>query len=385
MSKKSRSIDTKVIHSGEQRPRVDGALVQPIFQTATYEYEYGLEYHDVKYIRLNNSPNHVALGKKLAAIESGETAMVVASGMAAITTTLLSFLSSGDHMLCHKSVYGGTNGLISHDFPDLNIAATYVDACNPADWEKQLRPETKLFYLEAITNPTMEIADFEAVVAFAKEHGLITVIDNTFASPFNFRPAEHGFDISLHSATKYINGHSDIAAGVIITRKALMEKIVPRLNHFGGCLDANSCFLLNRGVKTLSLRMRQHNASALTLAKFLEDHPKVKSVNYPGLASHPYHERAKKLFDGNGGMISFEPDGDQQFARKLLASLKLVCDAPSLGGVETLACIAALVTHSGVSAEERQRAGISDSLIRLSVGIEDVDDLIEDFKQALEA
>lgn len=385
MAHKYQKLQTKLVHSGEPYPRVDGAIVQPIYQSSTYEYTHGAGYHDIKYVRLSNSPNHTSLNSKLADIESAEAAMACASGMAAISTSLLTFLGSGDHMLCHNSLYGGTNDLINRDFPGLGIEATFVDACEPGSWKQHLRENTKVFYVETITNPTLVVADLKAVVEFAKEHGLITMIDNTFASPVNFRPAEHGFDLSLHSATKYLNGHTDIAAGAIIGRADLLEQIVPRLNHLGGHLDPNTCFLLSRGMKTLALRVGYQNQSALALAQFLEGHSAVGEVKYPGLPSNPNHQRAKELLDGFGGMVCFEVKGGQEAAEKVIANMKVAVEAPSLGGVETLVSIPALVSHSGLTDEERARSGISDSLIRVSVGIEDTEELIEDFRQALEA
>ena len=384
MAHNYKKMQTKLVHSGEPRPRPDGAIVQPIYQSSTYEYTHGADYHDIKYIRLNNSPNHVALNKKLAAIENAEAAMACASGMAAISTSLLTCLGAGDHAIFHNSLYGGTNDLVTKDFPEMGIEASFVDACEPDTWKQHLRDNTKVFYVETITNPTLVVPDLHAVVEFAKQHNLITMIDNTFASPVNFRPSEHGFDLSLHSATKYLNGHTDLVAGAIIGRADLLERIVPRLNHLGGSLDPNTCFLLNRGMKTLTLRMRCQNENALALARFLEGHPGVGEVKYPGLPSHPNHERAGALLDGFGGMVSFEVKGSEEDAARVISKLKIGVEAPSLGGLETLVSIPALVSHSGLTAEERARSGISDSLIRVSVGIEDTEELIADFRQALE-
>jgi cystathionine beta-lyase/cystathionine gamma-synthase len=384
MAQEYEKMQTKLVHAGEPHPRADGALVQPIYQSSTYEFTRGVSYHDTKYIRLSNSPNHITLGRKLAAVENAEAALACASGMAAISTALLSFLGAGDHAIFHNSLYGGTNDLITKDFPDLGIEASFVDACKPETWKQHLRENTKIFYVETITNPTLVVADLPAVVEFARANGLISMIDNTFASPVNFRPAEHGFDLSLHSATKYLNGHTDIAAGAVIGRADLLGKITHRLNHLGGSIDPNTCFLLNRGMKTLALRVRQQNESALALARFLHEHPAVSEVKYPGLPSHPNHERAKALLDGFGGMISFEVKGGQETALQVMSRMKIAVEAPSLGGLETLVSVPALVSHSGLTAEERQRSGISDGLIRVSVGIEDTSELIEDFKQAME-
>ena len=259
----------------------------------------------MKYIRLNNTPNHDALHEKLSALENAEAALVTSSGMSAISTTLLTFLGSGDHLLAQKTLYGGTYSFVTHDIKKWGIGFTLIDPDSHDTWEQALKPETKVIYVETMSNPLLEVGDLEAVVDFAKNHNLISVIDNTFASPFNFRPPEIGIDISLHSCTKYLNGHSDIVAGAIVGREDLIEEIIPVMNHFGGCLDPHACFLLHRGVKTLAVRMKQHNENAQSLAEFLEQHPAVEKVNYPGLESHPHHDRAKSLFDGFSGMFSF--------------------------------------------------------------------------------
>ena len=376
-------IDTKLIHSGEPEPRVEGAVSMPIFQSSTFEYAGESDYHDLKYIRLNNTPNHNAVHAKLAALENAEAAIVTASGMAAISTALLTVLSNCDHLLVQNCLYGGTHDLITKDFPDLGVEHTFIDANDPSGWEAQLRPNTKAIYVETMTNPLIEVADLKAIAAFAKKHGLISFIDNTFASPVNFRPAEHGYDVSLHSATKYLNGHSDIVAGVCIGNTEIIGKIKKKLDHFGGSMDPHAVFLLHRGMKTLALRMRYQNDSALRIANFLETHPAVEKVNYPGLESHRGHQHAVDLFDGYGGMLSFELKGNAADADAFLKRTKLPIVAPSLGGVETLATRPALTSHAGMSPDDRQRLGIEDRLIRLSVGIEATEDLIADFEQAL--
>lgn len=383
MKKPYKGLATTLIHGGEPKPKIDGAVVQPIFQAATYEYRGEDSYHDIRYVRLNNTPNQVALAEKMALLEGSEAAIISGSGMAAISSALLAFLGAGDHLLCHNSLYGGTNDFITKDFPRMNIDATFVDACDPASWEKHILPTTKIFYVEAMTNPVLDVGDLEAVVDFCKKHSLISIIDNTFASPYNFRAVDFGFDIAVHSATKFLNGHSDVVAGVTAGSLELLEKIKPVLNHLGGCLDPHATAMLQRGVKTLALRMRQHNENAQKLAEFLEGHPRVASVKYPGLKNHPHHDRAVKLFNGFGGVVSFELDGDQQYAKDVLSRLQLGVDAPSLGGIETLVSIPAIVSHAGLSPEERKRSGISDSLIRVAIGIEDFEDLKDDFEQAI--
>ena len=378
------SIETKVVHSGEPRPRIAGAVVMPVFQSATYQYAGEKSYDDVRYIRLNNTPNQLALADKLAALENAEDALVTASGMAAISTSLLTFLGKGDHLLAQDCLYGGTHDFVTRDIREFGISYDFIDGNNPESWKQNLKPTTKAIYVETISNPLMQVPDLEAVVSFAKSHGLVSMIDNTFASPVNFRPLEMGFDLSLHSATKYLNGHSDIVAGAVIGKSNLIERVTHKLNHLGGSLDPHAAFLLHRGIKTLALRVKQHNESALQIAHFLEKHPAVSKVNYPGLESHPNYERAKRLFDGYGGMMSFELHDGVEGAESFMRAAWLPAVAPSLGGVETLLTRPSLTSHSGLSQENRRRLGISDGLVRLSVGIEATQDLIGDFQQALE-
>jgi cystathionine beta-lyase/cystathionine gamma-synthase len=379
---KQKGIETKLIHSGEPEPRINGAVSMPIFQTAMFEYA-GESYHDIRYIRLNNTPNHLVLHQKLAALENGEAALVTASGMAAISTALFTILSNGDHLLAQECLYGGTHDLLTKDFADFGLSYDFINAHDPQSWKNKLRPKTRAIYVESMTNPLLQVADLKAVAQFAKEHDLVSIIDNTFASPVNFRPPEWGYDLSLHSCTKYLNGHSDIVAGAVIGRRELIDKLKHKLDHFGGSLDPHAAFLLHRGMKTLAVRMRHQNESALKIAKYLAQHPAIERVNYPGLESHPDYARACELFDGFSGMLSFEVKGGVQTAQNLMKRVHLPIKAPSLGGVETLITRPATTSHSGMSPADRNRLGITDSLIRLSVGIEATDDLIEDFQQAL--
>jgi len=383
MSATFKSLATKLIHAGEPEPRISGAVSMPIFQSAMFEYAGETNYHDLKYIRLNNTPNHLALHKKLAALENAEDALVAASGMAAISTALLTMLSAGDHLLAQNTLYGGTHDLLTKDFATFGLSYDFIDADNPDSWKSKLRPNTKAIYVESMTNPLLQVADLKAVPQFAKAHSLVSLIDNTFASPMNFRPAEWGFDISLHSCTKYLNGHSDLVAGAIIGRAGLIEKIRHKLNHLGGSLDPHACFLLHRGMKTLAVRMRQHNESALKIARFLEQHPAIAKVNYPGLESHPHHQRARELFDGCSGMLSFEMKGGLTAAERFMKSTTLPIIAPSLGGIETLLTRPAITSHAGMSPQDRLRVGIVDGLIRMSVGIEATEDILEDSERAL--
>ena len=385
MSKIYKHLETKLIHAGEPDPLINGAVSMPVFQSSTFEYTGATSYNDLKYIRLNNTPNHIALHQKLAALENTEAALVTASGMAAISTTLLSILSSGDHFLAQECLYGGTHDFITKDLETFGISYDFIDGDDPDSWEHKLKPNTKAIYVETMTNPLLQVADLKAVVEFAKAHGLISLIDNTFSSPVNFRPPEWGFDLSLHSCTKYLNGHSDIVAGAVIGRADLIEKITHKLNHLGGSLDPHACFLLHRGLKTLAVRVKYQNESALTIANFLEKHSAIKKINYPGLESHPRHQRASELFDGFSGMLSFELNDGVQAAERFIQNTTLPISAPSLGGVESLITRPAITSHSGMSPKDRQALGISDALIRLSVGIEATEDIIEDFDQALNA
>jgi cystathionine beta-lyase/cystathionine gamma-synthase len=376
--------ETKLIHAGEPEPRIGGAVSMPIFQSATFEYKGEKTYDAIRYIRLNNTPNHLALHQKLAALENAEAALVTASGMAAISTTLLTVLSAGGHMLAQDCLYGGTHDLLTRDFASFGLSFDFINADDPDSWKQKLRSNSKAIYVESMTNPLLQVADLKAVPSFAREHGLLSIIDNTFTSPINFRPIEWDYDLSLHSATKYLNGHSDIVAGAVIGKASLVEEITRRLNHLGGTLGPHAAFLLHRGLKTLAVRMRHHNESALRVAQFLEQHPAVSQVNYPGLESHPRHSRAHELFDGYSGMLSFELKGDVEAAERFMHGARLPIVAPSLGGVETLITRPATTSHSGMAPEDRRRLGISDNLIRLSIGLEAADDLIEDFDQALE-
>ncbi len=388
MAKKLRwfkHLGTNAVHAGEPLPRVLGSVSMPIFQSAMFETLGGEDYHDIRYIRLNNTPNHIALHEKLAVIEGGEDALVMASGMAAISTTVLAVLSKGDHLLIQNCLYGGTHDFVTKNLGQFGITYDFIDGNSPGSWEEKLRANTKAIYVETMTNPLLEVADHKAVVRFAKKHGLVSMIDNTFASPVNFRPLEHGFDLSLHSATKYLNGHSDIVAGAVIGSSELVGRVKRLLDHLGGSLDPHACFLLHRGMKTLDVRVKFQNASALKLAKYLASRHEISKVNYPGLSTHPQHKRATELFDGYGGMLSFELHGGKKAAESFLRRVGIPVVAPSLGGVESLITIPAKTSHAGMSREDRLKLGITDGLIRFSVGIEATEDLVEDFEQALDS
>lgn len=375
-------IETRVLHSGAPRPRLGGAVVSPIFQSANFLMADEATYDAVRYIRLSNTPNHLLLQERLAAIEAAEAAMVCASGMAAISSLFLALLHPGDHVLVQKTVYGGTQGLLDHELSTWGVEHTSIDLTAPDSWADALRPTTRLIYVESISNPLVEVGDLAAVVAFARRHDLRSVIDNTFASPINFRPTEHGFDVVMHSATKYLNGHSDIVAGVLAGRADLVGAARACQLHLGAALDPHACFLLERGLKTLALRVQRQNENALQLAEFLHAHPRVRRVLYPGLQDDPGHALARRMFSGFGGMLSFYAE-DAAAAERFLERVEIPLHAASLGGVESLVVRPARSSHLGLTAEQRGALGITDDLVRVSVGVEAIQDLIDDFNRAL--
>ncbi|MGW1678447.1 trans-sulfuration enzyme family protein [Saccharopolyspora sp. NPDC002376] len=374
-------IETVAVHGGERRPGPEGAVVFPIYQSTVYSVPPGTDYHDLRYIRLNSTPSQSYLHDKLAALEGAEAGLATTSGMAAITTALHSVLRAGDHLLVGNCLYGGTHDFLTEHATDFGWEVTFIDPQRPDTWEAA--PNTKAILVESIANPLMRVGKLREVVEFAQFNGLVSLIDNTFATPVNFRPAELGFDLSLHSATKYLNGHSDIVAGAVIGRADRVERVRTTLNHFGGSLDPHAGFLLARGLKTLALRVKAQNASALELAEFLAAQSKISEVNYPGLPTHPDHQHAAELFTGFGGMLSLRLTDGISAAQSLIDALQLPYEAPSLGGVESLITRPAATSHAGMSREDREALGITDDLVRISVGIENTEDLIADFTQAL--
>ncbi len=376
------SLETNVVHAGAPHPRIRGAVVSPIFQSANFLMAEEGAYDEVRYLRLSNSPSHLTLQARLAAIESGEAALVTASGMAAISSSILTFVSKGDHLLAQTTLYGGTQSLFDENLPRFGVSHTPIDLAAPDTWGEALRPETRLLYVESISNPLMEVGDLRAAVEFARANGLITVIDSTFATPVNFRPLELGFDVVVHSATKYLNGHSDVVAGAVMGSADKVGKIRHWTLHAGGSADPHACFLFERGLKTLALRVERQNANAQRLAEFLSGRAEVRRVNYPGLPDDPGHGHAKDLFSGFGGMLSFYA-ADAEAAERFLGRVRIPLHAASLGGVETLVVRPSRSSHLGQSPEERERLRITDDLIRVSVGIENADELIADFERAL--
>jgi cystathionine gamma-synthase/cystathionine gamma-lyase/cystathionine beta-lyase len=377
-------METLAVHSGEPRPGPEGSVVFPIYQGTVFSFEPGTDYHDIRYIRLSSTPSQRYLHDRLAALEGAEAAVATSSGMAAVTAVILTFLKKGDHLLAGNCLYGGTHDFLTRHADDLGLSHTFVDDQRPETWKAAARPNTRMFLVETITNPLMRVPRLLDVVAFARRERLITVIDNTFASPVNFRPLDRGFDISFHSATKYLNGHSDLVAGCVLGSRENIDRVRRTLNHFGGSLDPHAGFLLARGTKTLALRVRAQNANALALARFLSPHPKVKEVNYAGLESHPDHPHARQLLSGFGGMLSLRLKGGAGAAGRLIRSVRIPYFAPSLGGVETLIVLPAQSSHAGMKPEDRERIGVTDDLVRVSCGIEAAEDLVEDFRQALE-
>jgi cystathionine beta-lyase/cystathionine gamma-synthase len=378
------SMDTTAVHGGEPRPGPDGSVVFPIYQGTVYEVGPGTGYHDLKYIRLNSTPSQRYLHDKLAALEGAEAAVATSSGMAALTTILFSLMRAGDHLLASDCLYGGTHDFLTEHAADLGWSYSFVDAGRPETWEAARTERTKVFLVETITNPLMRVGLLDRVADFGRREGIVTVIDNTFASPVNFRPLQAGFDVAFHSATKYLGGHSDLVAGAVMGGADVIERVRQTLNLLGGSLDPHAGFLLARGIKTLALRVQAQNANALALARYLAEHPAVAAVNYPGLASHPDHAHAAKLLSGFGGMLSLRLHGGEQAAQALLDAVTLAYAAPSLGGVETLITRPAATSHAGMSLADRDRLGITADLVRISSGIEGTQDLIGDFARALD-
>jgi cystathionine beta-lyase/cystathionine gamma-synthase len=377
----SRRLSTRLLHGTE--PPVQGAVVGPIFQSATFLEEDGRPYEDIRYARLSNTPNHSAVQAKLAAAMGMPSALVTSSGMAAISATLLSTLSAGDELLAQRGLYGGTHQLFTGLFPRLGITVTFVDDHEEA-WSAALTERTRAFYCEALTNPLLAIADLPGIAAFAREHQLVSIVDNTFAGPVLFRAAEFGFDLELHSATKSLNGHSDICAGVVAGSDERVREVRRTLNLLGGSLDPHAAWLLERGLKTLPLRVRAACAGARSLAALLAEHPAVTRVYHPSLPEHPSHERCTEWFDDAGAMLAFELAGGAESADRVLAALEIPMHAPSLGGVETLVTRPARSSHASMPAEWRRATGVTDGLVRIAVGVEHPEDLAADFLQALE-
>jgi cystathionine gamma-lyase len=376
-------FDTLAIHAGQAPDPTTGAVMTPIYQTSTYVQERPGVHRGYEYSRTRN-PTREALEACLAALEGARYGYAFSSGCAA-TATLLATLKAGDHVVSCDDLYGGTRRLFSRVLEDFGLTFTYGDLTDAGRLEALMRDETRLVWLETPTNPLMKLVDIEAIARLAKGRGALVVVDNTFMTPYFQSPLGLGADVVVHSTTKYINGHSDVVGGFLATNDAaLAERVAFRQNSLGAVPGPMDCFLVLRGVKTLGLRMRQHEANARRIAAWLEEHPRVRRVLYPGLASHPQHALAKRQMRGFGGMISAVLDADEAGASEVLSRTRLFSLAESLGGVESLIEHPGIMTHASVPAEVRAELGISEGLVRLSVGIESCDDLVADLAQALE-
>jgi cystathionine gamma-lyase/cystathionine beta-lyase/cystathionine gamma-lyase/homocysteine desulfhydrase len=378
---KTPGFATLAIHAGQQPDPATGAIITPIYQTSTYVQEAVGQHKGFEYARTKN-PTRLALEQNLAALEGGITAFAFASGMSATDTTL-KLLSAGDHCIVSNTTYGGTFRLFDKVLQRMGLQFSYVDTSNVANIRAAIQPNTKMVFIETPTNPTMQLTDIAATAAITRELGLKLVVDNTFTSPYLQQPLKLGADIVLHSTTKYLNGHSDSVGGVVVLNDAATaEKIAFLQNAVGAILSPFDSWLVLRGTKTLAVRMQQHEINGRQIANYLANHPKVSQVYYPGLPTHPQHELAKQQMRGFGAMLSLET-GSYDNATRFLNSLRLCSLAESLGGVETLVCHPATMTHASFPAETRQSLGITPGLVRLSIGIEDVADLLADIDQAL--
>lgn len=375
-------LSTRAVHAGEATPRGGAPVVSPIVQSSTF-YTADEPGAEVRYTRYGNNPNQQVTADKLAAMEGAEAGIIVGSGMAATALSLLTFLSTGDHVVAASSLYGGTLQLLRRELPRLGIEATFVP--QGGRWASAMRKRTRVLLVELPSNPTLRVMRLEPLSKIARERGVALVVDATFATPVNLRPLEHGADVVVHSATKYLGGHSDLVAGAVAGPASVIDEVRERMKSFGASLDPNAAWLLERGMKTLSLRVERQNRNALALAGWLESLPSVSRVLHPGLASHPDHEVASDMMDGFGGMLSLVVRGGDRRAGQVMNRFRLIRVAPSLGGVESLASMPRHTSHAGMDAAERKEAGIEPGFIRLSIGIEDEADLRADLEQALES
>ncbi len=387
MKKHQHHQETEAVRGGTDLHKKNGPLATPIYQTSTFEVtdndqQVRATSTDMFYTRYGN-PTHTVAEKAIAELEGADAALLFASGMNAITTSILSLLKSGDHVVAQRDIYGGATKFFSQWLPKFGIETTFVDTVEYDQHARAIRPNTKLLYLESPTNPTLRVVDLRQVTALAKQHNLLTFVDSTFATPINQRPADFGVDLIMHSGTKYFAGHSDLICGIVAGREDLIQKIHATRTTLGGSMDPHAAWLLLRGIKTLAVRVQRQNDNALRVARFLAQHAKVRRVHYPFLEGHPQCALAMESMHGGGGVLSFEVDGTGEDARRLSEALHLFTLAPSLGGVDSLVTIPVLTSHGMISAEHRQKMGVTEQLIRLSVGIENADDLIADLEQAL--
>jgi cystathionine beta-lyase len=371
-------VMTSCVHAGTMIDEKSQGSNTPIHTSTSYGY---LDIEDIVYPRYFNIPNAESLGTKISELEHGEAGLIFSSGMAAVSTILFTYLHNGDHAVFQKGLYGGTFNMVTKEIEKFGIRYDITPDNEISSFEKLIRPETRLIYIETPSNPLIAITDIRGVASMTKAHNLISVADNTFASPVNQTPIDFGIDIVLHSATKYLGGHHDICAGAAVSTKEKILEIRKMSFSLGGSLNAWTCYMLERSIKTLAVRVKCQNDNAMKIAEFLSGHEGIDRVYYPGLASHPGHEIASRQMSGFGGMLSFEVRNQDPvlFQKKL----KLIRPAVSLGGVDTIICSSVLTSHRHLTSEEREREGIRNNLLRLSVGIEDPDDLIEDLRQAL--
>lgn len=373
---------TIAVH-GTPRRRPDWApVVAGVIQSSTFTNPVGSG-EEVLYSRYGNTPNAVALGEKYARLEGAEAALPVASGMGATALAHLAVLRPGDHLLASAWLYGGTQRLFQEEFERLGIAVSYVSPDRPREWRPALRPTTRAIFVETPTNPLMRVIDLAPLAAIAREHGIALLVDATFASPINFRPLEHGADVVITSATKYLNGHNDVIAGMLAGSHAVVEEATRLMTLYGQAIDPHAAWLVERGLKTLALRMQRHNENGLAVATWAAGHPRIARVHYPGLPSHPDHALAARVLGGFGGMVGLEIAGGRAAAEAMLRRLQLVTHAPSLAGAESLVSEPRLTSHRLLTPEARAALGIADGFVRLSCGIEDAADIIADLRQAL--
>ena len=385
MPKRARpQLGTLSVHGGERPDQrdVDAPVVQPIYQSVNFIQEIGTG-EGLRYPRYGNTPNAETVQRRIAAIEKAEASVLLASGMGATACGLLALLRPGDHIIASSWIYGGTRQLLEQEFTGLGIEVSLVNPLETRVWRKAIRKQTRVIFVETPVNPTCRVLDLKAISLVTRQAGIALVVDSTFASPVNFRPLEHGADVSIHSATKFLNGHHDVLGGVVSGTTPYIDEVRRKMMLWGQAPDPFSSWLLERGMKTLELRVLRQNDSALRIAQWAEDRKEVRKVVYPGLASHPDHHIAKDTMTGFGGMLSLELSGGAKSAERFLRRLKLFRHAPSLGGVESLVSEPRFTSHAGLTAHERASIGVPDGFIRLSVGIENAEDLIADLEQAL--
>jgi len=380
--KRRYGLSTLAIHGDPHRRPDWTPVVPPVMQSSTFTNPVGSA-EEVMYSRYGNNPNQVSLGKKYALLEGTEAAVFVASGMAATALAHLAVLRPGDHLITSSWIYGGTKRLFDEEFGRLGIDVTYVNPDQPRLWRRSVRKATRAIFVETPTNPLMRVLDLTPVAQIARDSGLALLVDGTFASPINFRPLEHGADIVITSATKYLNGHSDVIAGAVAGSASLIEEVIRLMTLWGQAIDPHNAWLIDRGLRTLEIRMARHNENGMAVAQWASQHPAIVKVHYPGLPSHPEHEQAKEVLDGFGGMVGLEIKGGVRATEKMLRKLKVVTHAPSLAGVESLVSEPRLTSHSRLSDEQRAKLGIPDGFIRLSCGLENAADIIADLEQAL--